>query len=727
MIIMSVQLTARIRDNRMLSLLQSTLRDWWNENAITLGYILKVLIACLLAMWLSLRFELDQPRTAMLTVAIVMQPRAGMVFTKSAYRLMGTLVGIAVSFLLVAMFAQERVLFLLCMAAWIGICTAGSMVFRNHQSYGFVLAGYTLCIVGLPATINPAMTFSIGITRISEILIGLLCATIVSDLVFPQRMWDVMLASVRRRFSDFSDLLRSMASSPAERNSSRPALLRFVGDIFSLETFRASTMLESDDSRTHRLRLSMLNAEFMEVSTSFHALEQLLTRQRNGGHAEVSTALLELYKPLSEAFAIDGRSARTELEAQPITLRLKAFRDTFGKILAVVSGNLPAGLHPVERLDFDTGAELIKRFADELQAYANTYASLSDDHGGLRTKTLDEAPPRLEMHFDPLAVALAGLRGAMTAALLAALWIFTDWRSGLEAIVLGVISGTLFASTPSPTRTTGQFIIGAAIGTVLIYICNFHLLPQAQGFVMLALALTPVIVLAAWITTRPAIAVIGAGTFLIFLLHVGFSSTYSANPVTFMNEAIADLIAILISGTMYRLIDLSNSGWSRRRIAKALRELVVSACRDPLPLRRARLENAARDLVQRSGSALRVADAHDREVSDWLLSTLEIGHAVIALREQMHEIDHERASKALAASLDRIADLYASPSTRHRIAAISAIDVAMVVLTAADTGSTLTHASRHQLRTMLHFIHSALLDEESVLSSAAPLLVTKEA
>jgi len=105
---------ARIHDSRIL--LQSGLYDWWNNNSVTLAYIIKVLIACLLAMWLSLRFELDQPRTAMMTVAIVMQSRAGMVFAKSFYRLLGTLVGIAMSFFLVAMFAQERVLFLLCMA-----------------------------------------------------------------------------------------------------------------------------------------------------------------------------------------------------------------------------------------------------------------------------------------------------------------------------------------------------------------------------------------------------------------------------------------------------------------------------------------------------------------------------------------------------------------------------------------------------------------------------------
>jgi hypothetical protein len=168
---------------------------------------------------------------------------------------------------------------------------------------------------------------------------------------------------------------------------------------------------------------------------------------------------------------------------------------------------------------------------------------------------------------------------------------------------------------------------------------------------------------------------------------------------------------------MYSLIDLSNSGWSRRRVARALRELVVVACREPLPLRRARLETTTRDLVQRSGSAQRVANAQDKDVIDWLLSSLEIGHVVIALREQMNEIDHEGVTRALTISLARIADLYASPSTAHRQAAILAIKAAMTVL--ADSGGQMRHASRHQLRVMLHFINSVLLDEKSVLAAPA--------
>jgi uncharacterized membrane protein YccC len=712
--------TTLFRKNRILVPLQSVLRDWQREDAPTIMYIAKVIIACLLAMWLSLRFELDQPRTAMLTVVIVMQSRTGMVFTKSFYRLLGTIVGITVSFILVSMFAQERVLFLICMAIWIGFCTAGSMVFRHHQSYAFVLAGYTICIVGLPATINPDLTFSIGVTRISEIMIGLLSASLVSDLIFPQRMGEVLLKTVRRRFSDFSDLLRSISIENMTGTSSKSAALRIVEDVFELETFRASSGLENDESRTYRFRLSMLNSEFMAVSTSFHSLEQLLRRQYVTGHPHVVNALFEIYDPLKHVISFGNRSVRTEVEARQVTTALKSFRAALPDCLSTARKTLPVSLSAAEQLDFETGAELLKRFIDELYAYTATYASLADKGDDDRKSEQGEHLPRLGMHFDPLAVSLAGLRGALSLAAMTCLWIFADWRSGIEAITIGITS-TLFASSPSPSKSVKQFIIGALIGTVLVYLCNFQMLPEAHGFLMLTMAVIPAISIAAWLTTRPSLAIIGSGIFIIFLTHIGFNSAYSANPVAFMNDAIADLLAIGISGLLYSLIDLTNSSWSRNRVSNGLRGLVVDTCHQPLPQRRARLETNARGLVQRIGSTKRVADAQDKEVVDWLLSTLEIGRAVIELREQLIEVADATITQRLSESIDAIAELYAAPSTPSRINAITTINQATAILGYLSTAHTMSQTTRHQLLTMLHFIRCALLDEDSVLSVSAPL------
>lgn len=715
---MSVMNLMRSRRSRLLITLQAASRDWLREDAPMLGYLLKVLVASLFAMWLSLKFELDQPRTAMLTVAIVMQSRSGMVFAKSYYRLLGTLVGIIISLILVALFAQERVLFLLCMALWIGLCTAGSMVYRNHQSYGFVLAGYTLCIVGLPAAITPELSFNIAVTRISEILIGLISATMVSDLIFPQRLWDLIQIKVRQRFSDFCDLLRTNAQSADTNPNSKQILLRFIGDIYSLESFRASATMENDGAKQNRLRISEMNNEFMAASTTFHALEELLRRQKTNGHPDVGSALQALYRRLSDAITLAEMSARNEQEAVTIANQLCAYSNNFNLYLTTYRRQLPQHISDRALLDFETGAELLQRLADELYVYALTYSSLSDN---AIESPLKEGltPPKLEMHFDPLAVALAGLRGALTLGIMTALWILTDWRSGVEAITIGVITSTLFATSASPNRTIKQFMLGAIIGTVLAYLCNFHLLTQAQGFGMLALAVTPTILLASWITTKPSIAVVGSGIFIVFLMHIGFNSSYNANPVTFINDAIADLLAVLVSSVMYALIDISSSEWSRRRISSSLRQLIVNACRSTIPMKRNQLENAAFDLVQRAGSAQRIAEEQDRLVIDWLLSTLEIGHAVIVLRELSTQVTHPYFSEQLVVSLGCIAELYETPSETLRIKALAAIDNAIDNLSNDSSIALAIHESGdglgRQVLAGLHFIHSALLDEESVL------------
>jgi hypothetical protein len=129
------------------------------------------------------------------------------------------------------------------------------------------------------------------------------------------------------------------------------------------------------------------------------------------------------------------------------------------------------------------------------------------------------------------------------------------------------------------------------------------------------------------------------------------------------------------------------------------------------------LETGARELVQRAGSAQRIGDKEDRIVMEWLLSTLEIGHAVIALREYMQVVEHPYISKMLSLGLESVAQLYDAPSEAYRIQAINTIDHAMAEINQANIEFNLPQANQHQITVMLHFIRSALLDEESVLAA----------
>ena len=53
-----------------------------------------------------------------------------------------------VSIALVFLFAQYGELFLASLAAWIGLCNFAARAMRNFTAYGFLLAGYTVAILG---------------------------------------------------------------------------------------------------------------------------------------------------------------------------------------------------------------------------------------------------------------------------------------------------------------------------------------------------------------------------------------------------------------------------------------------------------------------------------------------------------------------------------------------------------------------------------------------------
>jgi hypothetical protein len=171
--------------------------DWARTDGLAWIHVFKTVSAALLALLIAMRLDLPQPRTAMTTVFIVMLPQSGMVIAKSFYRLCGTMVGLIVMLVLVALFSQQRVLFLSSTAVWVGICTAGAARNRHFKSYGFVLAGYTAALIGIPAAQQPDGAFLSAMTRAVEVTLGIACSGAVSALVFPQYAGEQIRTTIR--------------------------------------------------------------------------------------------------------------------------------------------------------------------------------------------------------------------------------------------------------------------------------------------------------------------------------------------------------------------------------------------------------------------------------------------------------------------------------------------------------------------------------------------------
>ena len=163
------------------------IRDWLNSDGLIWLHLLKTITAGLLALGIAMLLDLPQPRIAMTTVFVLMQPFSGMVLAKSFYRILGTAVGTVAALMLGALFVQQTELYMLGIIAWVSACIAAAVRYRHFRWYGFVLAGYTAALIGIPNVTTPHDLFLAALTRAAEVAVGIVCSSAVSALIVPQR------------------------------------------------------------------------------------------------------------------------------------------------------------------------------------------------------------------------------------------------------------------------------------------------------------------------------------------------------------------------------------------------------------------------------------------------------------------------------------------------------------------------------------------------------------
>ncbi|WP_109483216.1 FUSC family protein [Paraburkholderia sp. C35] len=707
------------------SALYTAFVDWARTDGRTWIYLFKALAACFLALGVAMKLDLPQPRTAMTTVFIVMQPQSGMVFAKSFYRICGTLIGLVVMMTLISLFSQQPELFIISTAIWVGICTAGAARNRNFRSYGFVLAGYTAALIGIPAAQHPDGAFMSALTRVAEIVVGILCSGFVSALVFPQHAGEQMRSTVRARFSSFVDYLCAALSGNLDRARIEATNAKFVADIVGYEAVRSVAVFESPDARMRNGRLSRLNSEFMTASTRFHALHQLMNRLRASGTAGATAAVAAIepyFREIAPLLSKSGEPVLTAADAAHAAAQLETFKtglpDRMRASRAAIERDADVPL-----LDFDTGAELLYRFVDDLHAYAATYASLA-----VATHERERWVARYEPKTNGIAAGVAGLRAAIVMSLLGAFWIATAWPSGSTLTLNAAAVCALASSSPTPTRTAFQMAAGTILSSTLAMVLTFGIYPHIDGFPLLCAALTPFLALGVWMTTRPKLAGYGVGYCIFFCFLAGPDNVIHYDPSSFINDAIALALSMLVVSIAFAVLLPPSTPWLRNRLLADLRAQVVLACRGRIGRLwrlRTRFESGARDLMHQINALAASEPDVKRDTMRWMFAVLEIGNAVIDLRSEVDALprDARYASSmpwrvSLRTTCFAVSQLFARPRDERLDRALAATADSIAAVQQMLSTFTPPRDERHQLQRILshlHFIRSALLDPQSPL------------
>ena len=571
----------------------------------------------LLALLVAFTFDLDQPRWSLLTVFIIARPQTGFVLAKGFYRVIGTLVGAAVALLLVSLFAQERVLFLGALAAWIGLCTFGSVNGRNFAAYGFVLSGYTAAIVGVPGALDAGNAFFIAVARVTEISLGILATGVISHVVLPVSLADALRRAVATARADLGELVASVLA----RRDVTALRSRLLDRLTEVENLRASAIFEDSEVRAQSGALHGLVTAMLGLFESAHLLDRALGRPFGGGIgrgpqgalAQAATAI-----DLWQHGALDAAGLQQRLLRA--TAGLPLARDLYRRRLAP-DEQVFRGVAEIGRLREFTGAfvafaqscELVQ--SGKTQPAGSAHFTVANDHVG---------------------AAWAGLRAALALLLTGALWIVADWPSGTTATILAaLVTARLATMEHAVAAATGASLL-FALATVPVFIVVEVVLPDAAGFPIFALVVAPILFLCAYMMANKKTAGLGFLAGLYFAYVGGFQNRMAYDPVAFLNVSIAIIVAVATAGVLFAVVRPDTPQAARRRFARVARRMFECIARSPR-LALTDFETAIAEALSQLRQGLR----HDRRED---VVALEAGIALLGIGRELIRIRDSRAA-----------------------------------------------------------------------------------
>ncbi|MPW20286.1 FUSC family protein [Paraburkholderia sp. CNPSo 3157] len=700
----------------MLRAIADASEEWTTTDGLVWLHLFKTVTAALLALGIAMLLELQQPRTAMTTVFVLMQPFSGMVLAKSFYRIVGTFVGMLAALLLGALFAQQPELYMLGITAWMGACVAAAVRYRHFRWYGFVLAGYTAALIGIPTVMEPNGLFLAALTRAAEVAIGIICSAAVSALIVPRRSSLALQNALQLRHVDFTAFAVKVLEGAVERGTSERYFADLVDEVVGFEATRAFAAFEDPGMRSRSQVLARLNHEFMDVCARLHALHQLRKRLRDNQSILVVQSTAPYFRELSQLLGARTERRLDSSDAARIAIRLKRFQ-------ATLPARMRATRRPLESSearclpDFDTAGELLYRFVGEFIRYIDTYASLETNHNPAR----ERPPVRYVSRTNGFVVACTFARTAVVVGAVSSFWIATNWPSGGMAVIGAALTCALTSSAPNPVKLALQMSVGAACATIAGYLVTCYVYPIIDGFPLLCAMLAPVLAAGTFLASRAKTSGYGVGFTVFFCLLAAPDNVVAYAPDLLINNGIAIVVSMLMTAVGAAIVFPVQMPWLIARIEGDLRSQITLACTAPLAGLAQRFQSSTHDLMHQLRMLLPKRSRRHRYALRWMLVTLEVGHAVIDLRT-----DAERAAYATQLhtrwkpSLDHVtrdlARLFERPdkanAQRAQIAVRAAMRVVQQVLDAVHADREKRH-DQQRILSCLHFIRTTLLDKDA--------------
>lgn len=144
---------------------------------------IKTALAMTIAYAISLWMDWDKAYWAGFAVAVVSLATTGQSLNKGAMRMLGTLVTTVVALIFIALFAQDRWLFMLFLSLYVGFCTY--KMGGAKDQYFWHVCGFVCVVICMAAGPDSKEAFETAMLRAQETGLGILVYSLVSILIWP--------------------------------------------------------------------------------------------------------------------------------------------------------------------------------------------------------------------------------------------------------------------------------------------------------------------------------------------------------------------------------------------------------------------------------------------------------------------------------------------------------------------------------------------------------------
>jgi hypothetical protein len=190
-------------------------------------------------------------------------------------------------------------------------------------------------------------------------------------------------------------------------------------------------------------------------------------------------------------------------------------------------------------------------------------------------------------------------------------------------------------------------------------IYNFYLIPTyVSDIPSFCLVMAPIFAFTAWLGSSVQRGLFSFGFIFIIITVCSMNLHYSMNYITFFESSVSSLIGIIISGVAYELINSWSDSWTKRRVSNLLCEKLITLTNKKDKTRRVILESQGLDLVQHFSIQGRLNPQSNNLIFQWLLSNLEIGRAIIDIKNEFAKVEKYNQSKKIYEILDFIKEYF---------------------------------------------------------------------